>query len=271
MNRLQVKPMRAVAIVTAVCGLALLLIAAYAAQRDLPREALWEVVHGACVPGELQSHDPRPCTAVDLDGGVDKGYAVLKDLRGASQYLVIATAEVSGIESPALEAPGAPNYFADAWETRKYVDAALHKVLPRDEISLAINSAVSRSQDQLHIHVDCVREDVRASLLLHQAEIGTNWMPLRFPLFGHYYTAMWVPGENLTANPFKLLADGVPGAAKKMGDRTLVVVGAMRADGTPGFIILEDTAGSAKDDTGAGEELQDHACRVAAATPTSSN
>jgi CDP-diacylglycerol pyrophosphatase len=254
------------------CAASLLWVGARAAQTEIPRDALWEIVHSACVPGEMQNHDPRPCTVVDLHGGADKGFAILKDLRGATQYLLIPTAEIAGIESPNLEAPNTPNYFAEAWEARKYVNEALHKVLPREDISLAINSRVSRSQDQLHIHVDCVREDVRAALLLHNAEITEKWARLQFPLGVHFYMAMWVPGETLgAADPFKLVAEGLPGATRNMGDRTLVVVGATRYNRTPGFIVLEDQSDGTMKDTAAGEELQDHACHVAASPLASSN
>jgi CDP-diacylglycerol pyrophosphatase len=107
---------------------------------------------------------------------------------------------------------------------------------------------------------------VRTALRLHNAEIGDRWAPLQFPLAGgHRYTAMWVPGERLGANnPFKLLAEGVPGAARNMGDRTLVVIGASRADGTPGFIILTNQVDSRRGELAHGEELQDHACRATA-------
>lgn len=264
MSWITANPWRAAAIAAMVCLAALLMVASDDAQGSLPREVLWEIVHTACVPGELQSHNPKPCTEVDLDGGVDKGYAVLKDIRGVSQFLLIPTAEMSGIESPELESPGVPNYFAFAWEVRSYVNAALHITLPRDAISMAINSAASRSQDQLHIHVDCVREDVRAALLAHQAEIGERWARLSIPLNGHHYNALWVSGETLGAvNPFKLVADGVPGAARKMGDQALVVLGATRTDGTLGFIVLEDQVDRIHYDLAAGEELQDHACHVA--------
>jgi CDP-diacylglycerol pyrophosphatase len=257
------------AVVAAAC---LLLVAAKAAQKNQGRQALWDIVHTMCVPGEAAGHNPMPCTAVDLDGGVDKGYAILKDLRGASQYLLIATARIAGIESPELLAPDAPNYFADAWESRSYVNAAMHQTLPRDDISLAINSAVARSQDQLHIHIDCVREDVHAALRLHGAEIGSSWEPLRVSLITHHYMARWVPGETLgDANPFKMLAEELPGAAKNMGDRTLVVIGATRADGTPGFFILENEVHRISADMASGEELQDHSCHIAAPQSASRN
>ena len=53
-----------------------------AAQKDLPRNTLWEVVHNLCVPGESEHHDPKPCLQVDLGGGVENGFAILRDPRG---------------------------------------------------------------------------------------------------------------------------------------------------------------------------------------------
>jgi CDP-diacylglycerol pyrophosphatase len=50
-------------------------------------------------PGQEQKGDPAPCALVDLRERDAKGYVVLKDLVGATQYLLIPTARVSGIES----------------------------------------------------------------------------------------------------------------------------------------------------------------------------
>jgi CDP-diacylglycerol pyrophosphatase len=237
---------------------------AAAPQRAGSRDALWIIVHDQCVPDELQRHDPRPCAQVDLSAGVEKGFAVLKDIRGATQFLLISTGRISGIESPILLSPDEPNYFADAWEARRYIDEALHRMLPRDEIGLAINSAFSRSQDQLHIHVDCVRPDVREALREHGNAIGDRWADLDVSFSGHRYKAMWVSGEHLGSNnPFRLLAEGVPGASRRMGEQTLVVTGAFRANGDPGFVILEDQVTREKHDSASGEELLDHSCRIA--------
>src|SRR5689334_16465486 len=91
--------------------------------------ALWDIVHGECVPN-MQAHgDPAPCALVALQDGLPRGYAALKDLRGVAQFLLIPTARVSGIEDPALLDPGAPNYFAAAWRIRTYVQARLDRVL----------------------------------------------------------------------------------------------------------------------------------------------
>ena len=227
-------------------------------------DALWNIVHGQCVPDQQQKGDPAPCAFVDLREGDARGYVVLKDIVGATQYLLIPTARVPGIESPLLIAPEAPNYFADAWRERNYTERSAGHPLSRQAISLAINSAFGRSQNQLHIHIDCVGSDVRAALQRQLAAIGDSWAPLPEPLVGHPYRAMRVLGDALDGtNPFVLLADGVPGARRAMGEQTLIVVGAEFAGGRPGFIILTDRVNLATGDRASGEELQDHGCALA--------
>jgi CDP-diacylglycerol pyrophosphatase len=209
--------------------------------------ALWQIVDGQCVPDQQQNHAPTPCALVDL---ADR-YAVLKDIVGDTQFLLIPTARVSGIEDPEILAPDAPNYWQAAWQARRFVDERAHRELPRDDISLAINSVDDRSQNQLHIHVDCVRADVQAALRERADAIGTGWAPFPVKLAGHDYMAMRIDHPDLThANPFLLLADGIPGARADMGRYTLVVVGQ-----PDGFVVL---AGH-----GWGEGLQDHKCALA--------
>ena len=226
-----------------------------AAHANADPNALWTIVHHQCVPDQETSSDPAPCSLVDLGAGERHGYAVLKDLVGATQYLVIATDRISGVESPTLLEPDATNYFAAAWRASSFVDARAGVDIPRDWMSLAINSAVARTQNQFHIHVDCVRADVRETLSRHIADVGSDWAPFPKPLRGHPYLAMAVAGETLDAtNPVQLLADRVD----DMGLETLVMVGTYLSDGQPGFILLAGRADPAAGNLGAGEELQDH-------------
>jgi CDP-diacylglycerol pyrophosphatase len=222
-------------------------------------DALWTIVHDRCVPDQQQGGDPAPCAWVNLSSGKQNGYAVLKDIAGTTQYLLIPTSRITGIESPAILAPDATNYFAAAWRARYFVEERAGRTLPRDWVSLAINSEVGRSQNQLHIHIDCIRADVHEELTQHAAEIRTTWAPFPVPLADHRYNAIAVNGDDLDAvNPFTLLADGIAGARTDMGLETLVVVGAIGADGRPGFIVLASHADAAAGDAAAGEELQDH-------------
>ena len=218
-------------------------------------EALWRIVHDQCVPHQRTSDDPAPCALVNQDGG----FALLKDIDGAAQYLLIPTERISGIESPALLAPDATDYFAAAWRARALVEDRLGRSVSRDWLSLAVNSEFARSQNQLHIHIDCLRADVYEALAEHVADIGPTWTSFPVPLAGDLYSAIAVAGEDLgAANPFRLLADGVPGARADMGRRTLVVVGAVLGDGRPGFIVLAGMVDPATGDTGGGEAVQDH-------------
>jgi CDP-diacylglycerol pyrophosphatase len=227
-------------------------------------DALWKIISGQCLPNEKEYGQPAPCAVVDLDDGEAKGYVVLKDQTGDTQYLLMPTAKITGIEDPAVLAPSAPNYFADAWRERHFTIDAAKAALPRNAISLAVNSTFGRSQNQLHIHIDCVRADVRDAVQRQLASIGDKWAPLAQPLAGHRYRALRVAGENLGgSNPFKLLADGVPGAREAMGKQTLVVLGAELPGGGPGFIILDDAINLPVNDRASGEELQDHLCAIA--------
>jgi CDP-diacylglycerol pyrophosphatase len=256
----------ALAVMAVICAcVTLLLLVANAAQGDLPRDALWAVVHNLCVPGQSQHHDPMPCLQVDLDGGIEGGFAILRDPREGVQFLLIPTTQIPGIESPIVRGPNATNYFANAWEVRTHIDDALHLTLPRDDIGLAINSVASRSQDQLHIHFSCIRADVLETVHEHEGNIGNQWAPFNVSLVGHRYIAMWVLGEHLSPhNPFRLLAEGLPDAMRDMGNRTLVVIGLTRTDRTKGFVILSDHVNKESGDLANGEELLDNACHIAA-------
>jgi CDP-diacylglycerol pyrophosphatase len=76
---------------------------------------------------------------------------------------------------------------------------------------------------------------------------------------------MRLAGADPAANPFVLLADGIPGARKTMGAWTLVLAAATLPGGTPGFILLAGRADPRHGDFASGEELQDHDCAIAKA------
>ena len=236
------------------------------AARASDRMALWRIVHDKCVPDQKANGAPAPCALVDIADGEDKGVAILKDINGIAQYLAIPTRSVAGVESPDILDPAPPNYWRAAWAARAYLNARLPHELPRDAIGLAINAASRRSQDQLHIHIDCVAPQVRAALDAYRANLTADWHVLPFALEGRRYWARRLDSVDLSdAAPFQLLAQGVVGAKGDMAEETLVVIGATFARAVPGFILLADHA-----DPGAGghgEDLLDAKCAVAAASP----
>ena len=225
--------------------------------------ALWKIVHDRCVPNLKDHGDPKPCALVDVTGGEDKGYAVLKDLVGIAQFLLIPTARNSGIDDPHSLNAGITNYWDHAWQARRFTEARLGAALPRDAVSLAINSSVGRSQDQFHIHIDCIRPDVRDAIRVHANDVKTEWKPFPIRLSGHPYRAIRIERETLDGvDPFRLLVDKDPQTAANIGLHTLVVAGAMWGKQS-GFIVFDDVANRLAGDFASGEELQDHDCKIA--------
>jgi len=222
-------------------------------------QKLWQIVNGRCVPGQIASGDPAPCTTVSVATGVERGYALLKDRVGAGQFLLMPTTLISGIEAPALVRTDSPNYFTPAWQAGRFVAAAFDKPLAREDIGVAVNSQYGRTQDLLHLHVDCLRLDVRDALKRSSLRIGWRWS--RGPvLAGHRYYAVRVDGDDVVkANPFTLLVRGMHVASNDMGAWTLVLAGA-RFAGRPGFVLLAARADPANGYDGSGEQLQDHDC-----------
>jgi len=222
--------------------------------------ALWKIASEKCVPHMRDNHDPAPCAAVDLAAG----FVVLKDLIGATQFLLIPTVRIGGIESPEVLAPDAPNYWDQAWRARTFTEARAGRSLPREALSLAINSPYGRTQDQLHIHIDCVRRDVRDALAAHRDAIVEAWGAFPVALSGQPWRAYRVDGQNLgTINPFHLLAKGDPDAAANMARHTLAVVGVTWSNDVAGFALLDGTVDLTSVSRRSAEDLQDHDCALA--------
>lgn len=226
------------------------------------RNALWTQIHDVCaVKAGQHVYPPSPC--IDVHTGVN-GYAIFKDRHGRYQYLLLPLARIPGIESPTLLEPAAVNYLALAWNARLYVEAALGTTQSRDVISLVVNSPAGRSQDQLHIHIDCVRADVRATIDRMLPDIGErwNWLPQTLPPDGHRYLARWVSGSDLRINPFQDLARSLA-PDDTMAMHSLVVLGAYSSTGKPGFVLLSSRIDATTGDRGNADDLQDVDCALA--------
>ena len=227
--------------------------------------ALWRIVHDECVPHMEAGLGPKPCERVDLTGGVAEGVAILKDLVGVSQMLAIPTRRIAGIEDPQMLEPDAPPVFADAWGAKDLVEARLGRALPREAVGLAINSKWARSQDQLHVHVDCVAIPVMKELAQYAPALDSQWRAMTVALKGRVYFARRVDSADLRdVAPLKLLADGLEGARAQMGAYALAAIGAT-FDGKPGFVLLADQF--SLEGGGHAEDLEDHDCAVAHSAP----
>lgn len=217
--------------------------AATVIHKDHDPDALWKIVHQRCAQGT------KPCTVYDESRHI----ALLHSIEGRGQYLLIPTDKVAGMESAALLQTSQPNYFAEAWSYRDRVGASYGVPIPETMLSLAINSARGRSQNQLHIHLDCLAPEIRATLDRDASRIGPEWSTLPDALDGHRYRARYL--ASLDASPFLILASSLQHPETEMGNHTLVV-----APLRSGYVLLDDVAEAS--DRASGEELQDHACHA---------
>ena len=225
-------------------------------------QALWRIVHEQCVQDERVHGDPSPCVVVNLSAGEARGFALLKDRVGIAQHLLIPTARVTGMEDPLLLESGAVNYFAEAWALRRYVAALQPARTSRAPLSIAVNSRYGRSQDQLHLHIDCVAPDVAAALRPLPRSGRLGWAARTVVLMRRHYALRWLPARDLAAvSPFKLLAKEVRGSRPAMGAYTIVLIGDDEPS-APGFWLLADRAEPLAADWASGETLQDHTCGV---------
>jgi CDP-diacylglycerol pyrophosphatase len=242
---------------------ALGMLAARPAPAD--RNLLWNIVNFKCLRHLTKSEAPIPCDSVDVSNGWDRGVAFLKDFDGVGRMLAIPTHRVTGIEDSALLTPEEPNYFASAWAARGAVELRLRQQLPREAVAITVDSMVSRSQDQLHLRINCIDKEVAVALASYSNALETQWRAMTVDLKGRRYWARKLESDDLSdVSPFRLLADGVDGAKTEMGLWSLAAVGA-NFSGKSGFILLADRA----EPTGGGhpEDLQDRDCGIARPKP----
>lgn len=217
--------------------------------------ALWNIISQKCLPNQQSNGKPAPCAQVDEQ----QGFVVLKDMNGPLQYLLMPTARITGMESPALLEPTTPNFFSQAWAARHYMAEKYGKPIDDSNVSLAINSQYGRSQNQLHIHISCLLPEVKNRLIKDGAAMGYDWQELPDKLLGHTYLARKVtPAELNQRGAFRILAEGVPEADKKMGYFGMAMVSLQGGD----FLLLASERDLLKLNNASTEEIQDHDCKV---------
>ncbi|SNY66750.1 CDP-diacylglycerol diphosphatase [Enterobacter sp. CC120223-11] len=217
--------------------------------------ALRHFVIDQCVPNQLQHQSPAPCESVNLRGG----YVLFKDRNGPLQYLLMPTYRINGTESPLLLNPHTPNFFWQAWQNRQVMSARHGSPVPDSAVSLTINSRTGRTQNHFHIHISCLRPDVREQLNASMPSISSRWLPLPDDLRNHRYLARRVTESELAQkSPFLMLAEEVPEARNHMGRFALAM--AQQSDGT--FVLLATERDLLSLNRASAEEIQDHRCEI---------
>ena len=227
----------------------------------LQRNALWPVVR-TCVATYKLTGSPFPCLKVDLQGGEAEGFVVMRPPVGEPDLILSPTRRVTGVEDPFLQSLNAPNYFADAWGARSYLDGEGPPIDP-GRVAMVVNPAMVRSQDQLHIHIACLFPEARAALDRFSAQAPVGKWALLGPLVPHSMFWGFRTGQTgLTGtDPFRLAADRFAGLAIR-ADLTIVVATA-RIDDRNEFVILATYPSAPHQWWAMGsDDLLDYQCRL---------
>ncbi|RPE01012.1 CDP-diacylglycerol diphosphatase [Candidatus Pantoea deserta] len=228
-----------------------LVIAAIHLQKN--SDALWQIVSEKCEPHQRAAGMPAPCQRVEPE----EGYALLKDLNGPLQYLLIPLAKITGMESPALLQPATPNFFAFAWQARTQLAARRGAPIADSALSLAINAEYGRTQNQLHIHISCLRPDVRHRLDQLTPALSSRWQPETLSQHNYLIRTLTLP-ELAQQSVFIRMANEVPDARGELGKYGVAL--AALPDGRLALMALERNWLLLN--RGSAEELQDHSCRI---------
>jgi CDP-diacylglycerol pyrophosphatase len=169
------------------------------------------------------------------------------------------TDRVAGIETPDILYGGSPEYWQYAWNAGRHVEARLHQPLAAYQLGLEINSSGRRSQNQLHIHIDCMRADVSAALAPHRDDPPGAWQDIT--LDGRRYRVMRVTSLVDADNPFRVVERSL-GPQQQMGQQTILVTGA-GADAAHGGWLIVHSGLDVDGGTGTAEGLLDHTCKIA--------
>jgi len=216
-------------------------------------DALWQIVSEKCEPNQRATGSPAPCQRV----ASDQGYALLKDLNGPLQYLLIPLEKITGMESPALLDPATPNFFAFAWQSRTQLAARRGAPIPDSALSLAINAEYGRTQNQLHIHISCLRPDVRRALDRLAPALSSRWQTATLLRHAYQLRALTLP-ELTQWSLFMRVAEEIPNARSEMGKYGVAL--AALPDGR--LVVMALARNWLLLNRGSAEEIQDHRCQI---------
>ncbi|KOX41854.1 CDP-diacylglycerol diphosphatase [Streptomyces purpurogeneiscleroticus] len=229
-----------------------------AAAPDPSRDVLWAALK-TCVLAKRLANRTFPCLSVDLGDADRPGSAVLRAPGEPTHSVVMPTDTVAGLEAPVLRGPRGAAYWRAALAARPLVSDVLKGKLSPAEVGLAVNSARGRSQDQLHIHLDCLKPSVLKAVRAHGRQVRHTWSRFPVPLAGDHYYALRVPeAEAAQFNPFAALHT-LPGARPDLHRTSFAALATPPGDPEPGYILLAYRAPSAS-----AEDVMDHSCRLAA-------
>lgn len=129
-----------------------------------------------------------------------------------------------------LQSPDLPHYFDAAWRARFLLKFSSGRQPDRDELALVVNSAIARSQDQLHIHVGCLRPSVQRAIAAAAPRVPVGrWQQLGGIVPHETSWGTRVGGMDLAeVEPFRLAVGALVGKVTDLRKAMIMVDGICR-------------------------------------------
>ncbi len=226
-------------------------------RKAIPRSTLWDVVE-ACKVDQRLAGVPFPCQQVVPSEEGRPGHVLLRPPTRRTHVVLVPTRRVTGVEQvvgPALDGGG---YLREAWAARPEVEAALGRAAA---VGIAVNSAITRSQDQLHMHVDCVDGPVAFALAEQAPAIPKDgWKAGGFNWAGQAFWARLMTAADLaTKDPFRLASE-IP-AVREEPSRTVMAMLPVEVAGADEIALLvAQSDPRLEKNQFTSERLLDHSC-----------
>jgi CDP-diacylglycerol pyrophosphatase len=178
---------------------------------------------------------------------------------GAIHFLLLPLQPISGIESQQLFSASAIDYLALGWQERQIVSHAYGRPVPDNALAISINSVSGRSQNQLHLHLSCLRQDIRVLLQQWSKSASANgWQPIRLRQHDYLARILSLP-QIKQKNLLQRIADEIPNFRTNSGEYGVALT--RLPDGR--MVLLVVRRALWKMNFAHPEELQDNQCSAA--------
>lgn len=215
---------------------------------DGDRNALWSIVEQRCLVGSNLPSMP-PCVEV----APQDSYVIIKDRKGSRHFLLMPSFPLEGIEASELLKPDTPNFFKLAVNSLDGLERRFGLPGSKESIGLAVNSKGGRSQDHLHVHIACLKQEVEHALAASRFD-AVKWVPIEVE--GNQYHGRAVTQLELdTKGPFLLMAEELPGARYRMGEYGIALVQL-----SDSYVLLATRRDVPKLNFASAGEILDHDC-----------
>lgn len=212
-------------------------LASYA---DGPQDSLRNSVVKSCL-GKIVDKDKCLVTGQD--------FTIIKSLGTRYHYLFVPVTVIAGIESPEFWTTGYPAWFQKAWRFRHIAAPWLGNGVAAEKLGIAINSLPRRTQDQLHIHINCIRKDVQDEI--NSAAFSKTWAPITLQSSGgQTFKGIALPGSNI---PDDLLIKFYQSSSVEKKPANITLFAALTDKGKA--IVLEGQYDPENPTTGSAEDL----------------